>query len=81
MPLLEMNGIAMRFGAIEALAGVDFTLEAGKITGLMVSTPKRGRERGIVGVVSTSRRVLPFGPVVVHGIGGKPQQRHAVASG
>src|SRR4029078_7952787 len=35
MPLLEMNGIAMRFGAIEALAGVDFTLAAGKITGLM----------------------------------------------
>jgi simple sugar transport system ATP-binding protein len=35
MPLLEMNGIAMRFGAIEALAGVDFTLEAGRITGLM----------------------------------------------
>ena len=35
MPILEMKGIAMRFGAIEALAGVDFELEAGKITGLM----------------------------------------------
>jgi simple sugar transport system ATP-binding protein len=35
MALLEMKGIAMRFGAIEALAGVDFTLEAGKVTGLM----------------------------------------------
>ena len=33
--LLEMKGIAMRFGAIEALAGVDFSLEAGSITGLM----------------------------------------------
>jgi simple sugar transport system ATP-binding protein len=35
MPLLEMKGIAMRFGAIEALAGVDFSLEPGRITGLM----------------------------------------------
>src|SRR3954451_6849835 len=35
MPLLEMKGITMHFGAIEALAGVDFTLDAGKITGLM----------------------------------------------
>jgi simple sugar transport system ATP-binding protein len=35
MPLLEMNGISMRFGAIEALANVDFALEPGRITGLM----------------------------------------------
>src|SRR5438132_9844534 len=35
MPLLEMKGITMRFGAIEALVGVDFSLEAGKIIGLM----------------------------------------------
>jgi len=35
MPLLDMKGITMRFGAIEALVGVDFSLEAGKITGLM----------------------------------------------
>jgi simple sugar transport system ATP-binding protein len=33
--LLQLTGIAMRFGAIEALAGVDFTLDAGSITGLM----------------------------------------------
>jgi simple sugar transport system ATP-binding protein len=35
MPPLEMKGIVMRFGAIEALAGVDFALEAGEIVGLM----------------------------------------------
>jgi simple sugar transport system ATP-binding protein len=35
MALLEMTNIAMRFGAIEALAGVDFALEPGRITGLM----------------------------------------------
>jgi simple sugar transport system ATP-binding protein len=35
MALLEMTNIAMRFGAIEALAGVDFSLEPGRITGLM----------------------------------------------
>src|SRR5437764_7897484 len=35
MPLLEMKGITMRFGAIEALVGVDFSLEGGKIVGLM----------------------------------------------
>jgi simple sugar transport system ATP-binding protein len=35
MALLEMKNIAMRFGAIEALAGVDFSLEPGRITGLM----------------------------------------------
>ncbi|MGQ0484138.1 MAG: ATP-binding cassette domain-containing protein [Hyphomicrobiales bacterium] len=35
MALLDMKGIAMRFGAIEALAGVDFSLETGRITGLM----------------------------------------------
>ena len=27
MPLLEMTSISMRFGAIEALANVDFALE------------------------------------------------------
>lgn len=35
MALLEMTNIAMRFGAIEALAGIDFSLEPGRITGLM----------------------------------------------
>jgi simple sugar transport system ATP-binding protein len=35
MPLLQMKGVVMRFGAIEALAGVDFALEAGEVTGLM----------------------------------------------
>src|SRR3954447_9197439 len=35
MPLLEMKGITMHFGAIEAVAGVDLSLEAGRITGLM----------------------------------------------
>jgi simple sugar transport system ATP-binding protein len=35
MTVLEMKSIAMRFGAIEALAGVDFMLERGRITGLM----------------------------------------------
>jgi simple sugar transport system ATP-binding protein len=35
MTVLEMKCIAMRFGAIEALAGVDFMLERGRITGLM----------------------------------------------
>jgi simple sugar transport system ATP-binding protein len=35
MTLLEMKDISMRFGAIEALAGVDFSLEPGRITGLM----------------------------------------------
>ena len=35
MPLLEMRGIVMRFGAIEALAGVDFALDPGEIVGLM----------------------------------------------
>src|SRR5438552_2976963 len=35
MPLLDMKGTTMRFGTIEALVGVDFSLEAGRITGLM----------------------------------------------
>src|SRR5918997_5163328 len=35
MPLLEMKGIVMRFGAIEALAGVDFAIEPGEVVGLM----------------------------------------------
>jgi simple sugar transport system ATP-binding protein len=35
MPLLDMTNISMRFGAIEALANVDFCLEPGRITGLM----------------------------------------------
>jgi simple sugar transport system ATP-binding protein len=33
--LLELKGISKHFGAIEALAGVDFTLERGAIVGLM----------------------------------------------
>jgi len=33
--VLELRGISKHFGAIEALAGVDFTLEAGQIVGLM----------------------------------------------
>jgi simple sugar transport system ATP-binding protein len=35
MALLEMSDISMHFGAIEALGGVDFSLEPGRITGLM----------------------------------------------
>jgi simple sugar transport system ATP-binding protein len=35
MALLELNGIAKHFGAIEALKGVDLTLEPGEVVGLM----------------------------------------------
>src|SRR5262245_64058447 len=35
VPVLELKGISKHFGAIEALAGVDFTLEPGEIVGLM----------------------------------------------
>ena len=35
MAVLDLRGISKHFGAIEALAGVDFSLEAGQIVGLM----------------------------------------------
>jgi simple sugar transport system ATP-binding protein len=35
MALLELNGIAKHFGAIEALKGVDMSLESGEVVGLM----------------------------------------------
>ena len=35
MPVLELRAIAKHFGAIEALGGVDLTLEPGEILGLM----------------------------------------------
>ena len=35
VPLLELRGLAKRFGAIEALAGVDLALADGEILGLM----------------------------------------------
>ncbi|MEA2782022.1 MAG: simple sugar transport system ATP-binding protein [Rhodospirillaceae bacterium] len=35
MALLELKGISKHFGAIEALAAVDFSLERGQIVGLM----------------------------------------------
>src|SRR5262245_7641823 len=35
VPVLELKGIAKHFGAVEALAGVDFVLEPGQIVGLM----------------------------------------------
>lgn len=35
MPLLELHNITKRFGAIEALAGVDLSVESGEIVGLM----------------------------------------------
>jgi simple sugar transport system ATP-binding protein len=35
LPVLELKGIAKHFGAVEALAGVDFALEPGQIVGLM----------------------------------------------
>jgi simple sugar transport system ATP-binding protein len=35
MALLELHGIAKHFGAIEALKGVDLTLEPGEVVGLM----------------------------------------------
>ncbi|MGF1474008.1 MAG: ATP-binding cassette domain-containing protein [Geminicoccaceae bacterium] len=35
MALLQLNGIAKHFGAIEALKGVDLTLEPGEVLGLM----------------------------------------------
>jgi simple sugar transport system ATP-binding protein len=33
--VLELKGISKHFGAIEALAGVDFSLESGQVVGLM----------------------------------------------
>ncbi len=35
MPLLELRGLSKHYGAIEALNGVDMTLEPGEILGLM----------------------------------------------
>jgi simple sugar transport system ATP-binding protein len=35
MALLELQGIAKHFGAIEALKGIDMSLEAGEVVGLM----------------------------------------------
>ena len=35
MALLELSGIAKHFGAIEALRGVDLSIEAGEVVGLM----------------------------------------------
>ena len=35
MALLELKGISKHFGAIEALAGIDFAMEPGEIVGLM----------------------------------------------
>ncbi len=35
MALLELSGIAKHFGAIEALKGVDLSIEAGEVVGLM----------------------------------------------
>jgi simple sugar transport system ATP-binding protein len=35
MALLELSGIAKHFGAIEALKGVDLTIEPGEVVGLM----------------------------------------------
>lgn len=35
MAILELNGVAKHFGAIEALAGVDLALERGEVLGLM----------------------------------------------
>jgi len=34
-PLLEMNGISKRFGAVQALSGVDFDVRAGEVVGLV----------------------------------------------
>jgi D-xylose transport system ATP-binding protein len=34
-PLLELRGVSKRFGAVEALAGVDFELHAGEVVGLV----------------------------------------------
>src|SRR5499425_3817929 len=35
MALLEMKAVSKHFGAIEALAGIDYHMEAGEIVGLM----------------------------------------------
>ncbi|MSU89857.1 ATP-binding cassette domain-containing protein [Rhodobacteraceae bacterium 2CG4] len=35
MPVLELRGIARHFGAIQALGGVDLTLDRGEVLGLM----------------------------------------------
>ena len=35
MSLLQINGVTKRFGAVQVLNGVDLTIEAGTVTGLV----------------------------------------------
>src|SRR3954471_23279471 len=49
-PLLELRGVSKRFGAVQALDGVDFHVGAGEVVGL-VGDNRAGK--------STLRRVIP----------------------
>ena len=43
MSLLQVSGVTKRFGAVQVLNGVDFSVEAGTVTGLVGDNAQANR--------------------------------------
>jgi D-xylose transport system ATP-binding protein len=69
-PLLELRGITKRFGAVQALTGVDFHVDAGEVVGLVGDNGagKSTMVKTIAGIhAATSGEILWEGtPVTMH---------------
>ena len=89
-PLLEMRGIAKRFGAVQANDGVDLTLECGEILGLLgengagkttlmnILFGMYAADAGQIAIDGRTARILSSADALAHGIGMVHQHFHLV---
>lgn len=71
MPMLEVRGLTIRYGALEAVRNIDFSVEAGQIVTLIGSNGagKSTTLKAVIGLVGAASGSIHFNGIDVTGLG------------